>query len=256
MKTLTKKVRREIAKRTSKPVRMMFAEDFNELLTEHRDTCTDPNCNQYTYAVSFKGEVVTPMLKVGSPREVFLTVHSTPFSSIQLATGNEIKKFFSEDGTETIACSLGPDDHERNMSYVHPLCHLGHGIAMVPHSNGQVLLVCKTCGNGVLGPLQVAPRPKVEGPFVFCDYHGKQQSYLVCKHVLEGKQPQVLQRATDTESGEAICTVQCANLLGVSLEEFKQKHEHKFAAICAGHLNDRLNGKLEQLLVEAETVAA
>ena len=252
---ITQKQNKAIAERTSKSIRMLFAEHFDELLADHRKTCTDPKCDESQIAMSFQGEVITPMVRVGSPKEVFLTIESTPFQSIQLATGDEIKQFFNEDGTAVLPCQCGECDGShgpQDVAFLHAACHLRHSIALVPLSNGQVSLVCKTCGKGVLGPLQVAPRPKVEHPFLFCDYHGKQHGYLICKHVLEGKQPKILERATDTDSGTAICTDRCARLLNVPLEEFKQKHRDKFGPICAGHLNDCLNGKLEQLLVEAE----
>jgi hypothetical protein len=248
-------MRRTIAERTSKPIRMLFAENFDMLLEDHRKVCTDPKCDELQLAVSFQGEVVTPMVRVGSPNEVFLTIDSEPFQSIQLATGDEIKKFFNANGTEVLACQCGDSPRHKvhgpsDVVFLHPGCHLGHGVEMVPLSDGRVLLACKTCHKPVLGPLQVAPRPVVEDPFIFCDYHGKQHSYLVCQHVLEGQEPEILNRATDTEGGLATCR-KCDKLFTLPLEKFKE-HEDKFAVVCAGHLNDIVNGKLEEFLTEAE----
>jgi hypothetical protein len=256
------KATKEIEAQSSAPVRKLYAKYFDDILEEHRKVCTDPKCDESTFAVSFKapGAIVTPMVRVGSPKELFLTIHSEPFQAIQLATGDEIKHLFNENGSKLVGdCQCGElctrESHPLNdTAFLHPKCHPFHTIAMIPLSNGRVSLICKTCGQPLLEPLQVAPRPKVKSPFIFCDNHGEQQGYMVCKHVVNGEEPEVLERATETEIGLASCR-KCETLLHLSVEKFK-KHEDKFGVVCAGHLNDRMNGKLEQRLEALEAVAA
>jgi hypothetical protein len=65
----------------------------------------------------------------------------------------------------------------------------------------------------------------------------------------------ILERSTDTTAGTALCGDSCDRLTQLGLTSFK-KHAHKFHRVCAGHLNDRLRGKLEQYLKEVEEVAA
>jgi hypothetical protein len=256
---LSTETRKAIAEHTSKPIRMLFAEDFDKLLEDHRKVCTDLKCDESQLAVSFQGEIVTPMVRVGSPKELFLTIDSEPFQSVQLTTGDEIKDFFNANGKEVIACECGDSSRHKlhapsDVVFLHPGCHQGHSIVMVPLSNGRVQLACKTCYKSVLGPLQAAPRPTTEAPFIFCDYHGKQHGYFGCRHVLEGQEPAILNRATDTTIGLAACH-KCEKLLHLPLKKV-EKHKDKFGVVCAGHLNDRVNGKLEQFLSEAEAVVA
>jgi hypothetical protein len=42
-------------------------------------------------------------------------------------------------------------------------------------------------------------------PFVTCDIHGEQRSYLVCAHVTGGTAPVHILPATDQEMGEILC---------------------------------------------------
>jgi len=249
---LNLKAQREIAAQSSAPVRNLYAENFDEMLKEHRKVCTDPKCDESQFAVSFKKVIVTPMVRVGSPKEVFLTIHSEPFQSIHLATGDEIKHLFNENGSQLVGdCQCGKDlcqsqSHSlTDVAFLHQKCHPLHSTAVAILSGGRVSLVCKTCGEPLIESLQVAPRPKVEPPFIFCDHHGKQHSYVVCRHVVNGQEPEVLERATKTEIGLASCR-KCV------LHKFKKD----FGVSCAGHLNDRLKGKLEQRLEALETVAA
>lgn len=249
--SLSTKTKKQIAQHTSKPVRMLFAEYFDEWLAEHRRTCTDPKCDESTFVLSYKDVVITPMVKDGSPKEVFLTIDGTPFQSIQLATGDEVKDFFNEDGTTKTDCHC---DNDGSTAFIHPQCHIGGGVVIAPLSNGQVSLLCKTCGVGIfgLGPLQAAPRPKAEYPSIFCEFHGTQPSYMTCRHVLEGRQPEleVAERPTDISSGTMVCT-DCADLFQTSHGKMSQKDKDNFIFMCAGHLNDYFKGKLEDLLVAA-----
>lgn len=124
------------------------------------------------------------------------------------------------------------------------------GVGYINRGNGRADVVCadKSCHERVLS-LQVAPQPKVESPFVFCDFHGKQHSYLICKHVLEDTQPPlVLVRATDDHIGSALCSRTCDDL---TKDEFSD-HKDEFSIICAGHLNDKCEGQLEKFLVDVE----
>jgi hypothetical protein len=189
------------------------------------------------------------MIRKGSPKELFLTTRRSAFASIQLATGDEIKKMFNADGTPISGCR---DGHKSDATFLNANCHSAAGVKMIPLPGGRVELVCSTCHETVLGPLQAAPRPTVEWPFVFCDEHGKQISYIVCQHVLGAQKPEILVRASEENHGGNAHCFECNKLMLLSAEKFTE-HKDKFSVVCAGHLNDLLGGNLEQLLTESET---
>jgi hypothetical protein len=250
-KLLTEKARKRIATLTSAPIRNLYADYFRKSLNDHRKTCTRKECDESRVVTTFKGEKVYPLIRASSPKEVFLTIDGTPFISIQLASDEATKTFI--DAKEGIPCSY--NHGHADGAFIHQRCHQdGVGIVVLP--NNRVNLVCanKQCGNVVM-KLHVAERPTVERPFIFCDYHGKQHGYFICKHVLAGKEPLILNRAGTDDNGFALCGNRCYRLTHKPMSEYK-KHEHEFGIVCVGHLNDALGGKLEQYLKRAEVPAA
>lgn len=237
-------------------IRKMYAEDFNQTVEEHRKTCIDPKCDE-ALVQKFPG-LVQVMVREWVPDELFLTENGEPFISIPLlaaVAGDNIaiasKKAFDKNSkfVNTRGC---PGTKE---AFIESCDHKKVGFRLFPDS--RIDLVCgdMKCNKPIIS-VKVAPRPKVEMPFIFCDVHGKQLSYFICKHVLEGKEPLILDRAGVDAAcgiGAAICGDKC-DRIARSKTKYK-KHEHEFAVICAGHLNDVLNGRLEQILKEVEETA-
>ena len=231
-------------------VRKMFAEDFSELVEEHRKVCKDPKCDETTLINRFPGVRVAPMIQVGAPNELFLTVNSKPFWSIQLADG-ELATFFNKNGKiDSANCQHA---EELTEAFLWSTCGHNDGVGIRVLPDNQVVLACvnNECGLSVIS-VKVASYPKVDPPFIFCTVHGKQHGYLVCKHVMEGKEPMIVDRASDTDTGTALCGDNCERILRTfSLKQF-EKHKRKFGIVCAGHLNELVGGKLEQLLKQVE----
>jgi hypothetical protein len=42
-------------------------------------------------------------------------------------------------------------------------------------------------------------------PWVICDLHGRQRSYVMCVHVMRGASAAIVDPATDTKIGLAVC---------------------------------------------------
>jgi hypothetical protein len=229
------------------PVRKLYAEYFDEMLQQHRETCKAPICNESQVVHFYKGLRVTPMVRTGSPKEVFLTINSQPIQAIQLLTGDEIKAYFNEDGTAAIDCHR----HEKtDRAYIYQRCHVGAGVGIVPSSGGKVHLVCADksdgtlCGKTVLD-LDVAPQPKAKYPNIFCSHHGVEPSYVVCPHVLSGTKATRLLPPTEKDCGEACCEP-CNKLYEAG--KFKDLNFH---AACQSHVNQLLGNKPNKMLKAA-----
>jgi hypothetical protein len=245
------------------PVSMYFVENIARDLDFHRATCKDPQCDESIVHHDPRFKVVA-ILKSGHPKEVFLAPYGRgskedyqPYRSFQLATGEEIAGFFNNDGN-TEAGDCCHEHNDKTPICITLMCH-NKGIDYVVDTSHpeSVFLVCAepSCRRplrspGFEGKFKLAAQPKAQYPNIWCDNHGIQPSYIACTHVLEGEEPMILERPDSMVVGLAVCGDSCSDALAREDCDVSQYHR-----ICAGHLNDRLNGRLEDFHKEAEASA-
>lgn len=244
-----------------------YAEDTTNTINDHNAHCSDPACtNDIELRIRDKRLVV--MVQNHEPKKLFIAEYGTntahdyePLDVFNLETGEEVAGAFHEDGATqrtftghintNIPVCLGL------------LCH-NKGVALRLHKDAPdtVSLVCAepTCQRPLkmekvlTWKMKLAKQPVNEYPKMFCNYHGVQFGYSVCRHVAHGEEPMILNRPTDEYFGDALCSDKCWERNLQEAEDYSKGKEVKSSThyMCAKDLNEMYGGKLEQLHQRAE----